>query len=176
MSKMYFPQGEYEQRWQQVYDEMKARGYQTAVIWGRTAGTYERSADMVYLSNYYSTQSGQAPDGMWGQAAGFSALIMHRGEMPELHMDMPSYDMELLATHRVEGHADPIKGVSEAMKRLRIEGRVAMMGSDFLPVKYARQLERDTPGIEWIPEDDLVAAVRRIKSPLELDCYRHAGG
>ncbi|MFQ5933942.1 MAG: M24 family metallopeptidase, partial [Dehalococcoidia bacterium] len=172
---MYFPQEEYEQRWQRVYDEMKTRGYNTAVIWGRTAGTYERCADMVYLSNYYSTMSGHQPDGPVSQAKAFSALIFHLGETPELHMDMPSYDMELLATDRVEGHADPIKGVSDAMKRLGIEGRVAMTGFDFLPVKYARQLEQDTPGIEWAAEDDLVQSVRRIKSQRELDCYRHGG-
>ncbi len=39
---------------------MNQRDYETAVIWGRTAGTYERSADMVYLSNgeyVYNTEA-----------------------------------------------------------------------------------------------------------------------
>jgi Xaa-Pro dipeptidase len=42
-------------------------------------------------------------------------------------------------------------------------------------VKYYRQLEENTPDIEWIVCDDLVRRVRAIKSPRELDCYRIAG-
>jgi Xaa-Pro aminopeptidase len=47
-----------------------------------------------------------------------------------------------------------------------------MVGSDFLPVKHYRRLESMTPDVEWVPEDDLVETVRRIKSQRELDCYR----
>lgn len=50
-----------------------------------------------------------------------------------------------------------------------------MVGSDTLPIKYARQLEQALPGVTWTWEDDLVETVRRIKSPRELDCYREAG-
>jgi Xaa-Pro aminopeptidase len=178
---MYFPKQEYEERWRRVYAEMKAKGYETAVIWGRSAGGYERCGDVLYLSNYYSIVSGQGYD--WPKdwqakriARGFSAIIFSRGEKPELHMDMPSYQMDLLATDRVEAHGeDVIRGVSDALKRRKIEGRVAMVGTDFVSVKHARYLESLTPEISWIPEDDLVRTIRQIKSPRELECYRHAG-
>jgi hypothetical protein len=39
-----------------VYDAMEAEGFETALIWGQTAGTYERHADALYLANYYSNQ------------------------------------------------------------------------------------------------------------------------
>ena len=172
---MYFPKEEYERRWQQVYDEMKARGYDAAVIWGRSGGTYEMCGDVLYLSNYYSTTSGQALDWPGSVATAFSALLLAGGEVPELHMDMPDYQMDLLATDRVEGHSNVIQGVSDALKQRQIEGRVAFVGSNLLPVKYARYLEENVPNISWMPEDDLVESVRRIKSPRELDCYRQAG-
>ena len=177
MGKTYFPQEEYEGRWKAAYAEMEARGYETAVIWGRSAGGYERCGDVLYLTNYYSTQSGQSLDVPGHQnAKAHSAVILHRKGVPELHMDMPTYEMAQLSTDRVEGHpADPIKGVADAMKHLGVEGKVAMVESDFLPVKYARQLEQYTPAIEWIPEDNLIQTVRQIKSPLEQDLYRRAG-
>ena len=50
-----------------------------------------------------------------------------------------------------------------------------MVGTDFLPLKYWRQLESETSGIEWVPFDDLVLEPRRIKSARELDCMREAG-
>jgi len=54
MSGMYFPQSEYEQRWANVQAEMAKRGYESAVIWSRSAGTHERCADVLYLTNWYS--------------------------------------------------------------------------------------------------------------------------
>ena len=70
---------------------------------------------------------------------------------------------------------DPIRGVSDALKRMGVEGQVALVGTDFFPVKYARQLEQDTPGIEWMPQDELISSVRQIKSPLEIELFRKAG-
>ena len=57
----------------------------------------------------------------------------------------------------------------------RFEGKVALVGSDFLPMKYWLQLEQQTPEVDWVPEDDLVREVRLIKSPRELELFREAG-
>ncbi len=175
--KTYFPQDEYARRWQAVYDEMERRGYETTVVWGRSAGGYERCGDVLYLTNYYSNQSGQSLDVDGHQnAKAHAGVVLHRNREPELHMDMPSYELAQLSTDDVYGDgADPIKGVADAMKRLGVEGKVAMVGSDFFPVKYARQLEEATPAIEWVPEDDAVQVARRVKSQPEIDLYRQAG-
>ena len=37
-----FPLEEYELRWARTYEHMKALGYDTAVVWGKTSGVYER--------------------------------------------------------------------------------------------------------------------------------------
>ena len=58
----YFPREEYEARWAAVHAVMAGKGYDGAVIWGRSGGTYERHGDIVYLLNYYSNQSGQIWD------------------------------------------------------------------------------------------------------------------
>jgi Xaa-Pro aminopeptidase len=175
MSQRYFPIGEYEDRRAKVEKELARRGYTAAVIWGRGGGFHERGQDTLYLTNYYSGASGQEPDNALLNARSFCALIMEVGKEPELHIDMPGRRPDLYAIDRIEDHYDPIKGTAEALKRRKIGGRVALVGGDVLPHKYAKQLFAQTPGIEWVEEEDLVAAVRRIKSPREIQCYREGG-
>lgn len=60
-------------------------------------------------------------------------------------------------------------------RRRAPQSPAALVGTDFFPVKYMRQLEALTPGVEFLEDDDLIRNIRRIKSPRELDCYREAG-
>ena len=50
---------EYEARWARVERSMIDRGYDVAVVWSRSGGTFDRCGDVLYLSNYVSTESGQ---------------------------------------------------------------------------------------------------------------------
>ena len=170
-----FSQIEYEQRWQRVLTRMHERGHGLALVWGKTAGSYERSGDLLYLSNFYSTQSGQEPDSPLWNARSFAAVVLEPGGVPELHVDDGAANLEALPTDRVHAHFDVIAGVAQALKQRGDVGPVAMVGSDFLPVKYMRQLETLCPGTEFIFDDDLVREVRKIKSSAELDCYREGG-
>lgn len=175
MSGLYFPKDEYERRWSEVQAEMKRRGYDVAVIWSRSAGTHERCGDVLYLTNWYSCHSGHEPECPLWSARAHAAVIMQGGETPHLHMDEPAPRHEMLATDRVNWHMNPVKGVADELNRRGVKGRVALVGSDFFGVKYMRQLERLTPQIEWVFEDDLVQKPRLIKSPRELDAFREAG-
>ena len=170
-----FPLEEYEARWTQVYETMAAKGYDVAVVWGKTSGVYERAGDMLYLANFFSTHSGQEPDTVLWNGRAYSAVIMQQGEVPELITDEAEGRFDIIATDRFQGLYDPIKGVADTLKARGIEGKVALVGSDFLAMKYWWQLKQQTPGIEWVPEDDLVRDVRLIKSARELDLFREAG-
>ena len=170
-----FPLEEYEARWQRVHDAMAKKGYETAVVWGKTSGVYERAGDIIYLTNFFSTHSGQEPDTELWNGRAYSAAILQPGEVPELVTDEAEARFDIIATDRFHGLYDPIKGVANALKARGVKGRVALVGSDFLPMKYWLQLEQQTPGIDWVPEDDLVREVRLIKSPRELDLFREAG-
>jgi Xaa-Pro aminopeptidase len=170
-----FALSEYHERWGRVHEAMQRQGYETAVIWGKTSGVYERAGDMLYLTNFFSTHSGQEPDTSLWNGRGFSAVIMQPGETPELVTDETEARFEVIATERFQGLYDPIRGVADTLVRRGIRGRVALVGTDFLPMKYWQQLQEATPGIEWVAEDDLIRDVRRIKSPAELDLFRTAG-
>ena len=170
-----FSQEEFETRWQRVHDEMAARGQTLAVVWGKTAGSYERSGDLIYLTNFYSTQSGQEPDSPVWNARSFAAVILEPGRTPELHVDDAAPRRESIPTQHVYAHFDVVRGVAEALNKRKPQDPVTTIGSDFFPVKYMRQLQSQCPHLRFEFDDDLVRDVRKIKSAAELDCYREGG-
>lgn len=172
---LYFPIAEYQDRWARVYEEMRKNDLDSLVVWGRSAGTYERYGDIHYLTNFYSTHSGHEQDTKLWTGRGFAAAILTAGEAPRLHTDEADTPSRLLAVDDVQWHWNVPTGIAKAVNDLGLSGRVGVCGSDFVPVKYWRQLEDATPEVEWVVDDQLVERVRQIKSPLELDCYREAG-
>lgn len=175
MVKMYFPKQEYQDRWRRVHENMRKKGYRTAVVWGRSAGSYDRCGDVLYLTNFYSGHSAHEFDTPIWQARSYAAVILQEGETPELHTDEAGYPEDLLPTDRYRWHMDPIRGVIDALKARKVKGRIALVGADTLPMKYWRQIENATPEIEWIEEDKLVLDARRKQSPRELDALREGG-
>jgi len=170
-----FPLEEYETRWQRTHDLMKRKGYTVAVVWGKTSGVYERAGDTLYLTNFFSTHSGQEPDTVLWNGRSYCATILEIGEVPELITDEAEGRFDIIATDRFKGLYDPIAGTIAALKARGVTGKVAFVGSDTLPLKYWRQIEAATPEIEWAFEDDLIRDVRLIKSPRELALFREAG-
>ena len=80
-----------------------------------------------------------------------------------------------MATDRARWSTRPLDEVAQALRERNIGGKVALVGSDFLPIKYWPEFQTSTVNIDWVFEDDLVETVRRIKSPRELDCVREGG-
>ena len=173
---MYFPQDEYEDRWSRVLEEMRRREIEWALIWGRSGGTFERYSDILYLSNYYSSQSGHEYDSDEWMGVSFSAMLVGSNEIPELIVDEPDFPPHLLPLPpgRVRWEKNIVEGAARAVREHSIS-RIALVGTDFLPAKYARVLETELPDVAFVEADDLVREVRRRKSPLELDCYREIG-
>jgi Xaa-Pro aminopeptidase len=171
----YFPPEEYHARWSKVSAEMRRRNYDLAIVWGKTAGSYERAMETLWLTNFWSEHSGQEPDSAIWNARGFCCVVLEPDREPELHADIAELRRNLVRCGEYCYSDDPIASVAKALLRRRPQGRVVLVGSDCLPVKYARQLERSTPGIEYLYDDDLIRACRRIKSARELELFREAG-
>ena len=178
MLDMYFPIEEYEDRWSRLYNEMDSRGYTGALVWGRSAGTYERYQDVLYLTNYYSSQSGHEYDSPAWMGVGFTAVLMVDRKPPRMVVDEPDYPTHLLpvSVDRVVWEHDLIRGTAKLLRQeLEADARIALVGTDFLPMKYWEVLRSELPGIDFVEADDLVRQVRRTKSTRELDCYREVG-
>ena len=170
MINRYFPLEEYQTRWQRTHEAMRAQGLEVAVVWSRSAGTYDRCADLLYLANYYGNQPGQGRRG----PAGFAALVMRRDEPPELFADVQDPRRELLATDRVHACDNTFEAVAQHMRGLEGQ-RVGLVGSDTIPMKYWSFLRERTAHLEWVIADELVREVRLLKSARELDAFRQAG-
>lgn len=170
MIARYFPLEEYESRWRRVHEAMRARALDAAVVWSRSAGTYDRCADVLYLANYYGNQPGQGRRG----PAGFSALLLRRDEPPELFADVQDVRRELVATDRVRPCQNTFEAVAETVRGLESR-RVGLVGTDTIPMKYWSYLHERTPHIDWVIADELVREIRLLKSTRELDAFRQAG-
>lgn len=176
---MPFPLDEYHRRWAALDAELERLGYDTAVIWGRSGGTYDRAGSITYLTNFASHSSGQewsSGDSAVGRS--FAALLFRRGQEPELHIAEPVITAEprYVATASIAEHMEDIgAGLAERLRELGIEGNVAYSGDDFLPAQIYRPLLAATPQIEWVAEDFLLDEIQSHKSELELDLYREAG-
>jgi len=58
---MFFSRDEYRARWRKVDAAMAARGYENAIVWQRSAGTYDKLGDVYWLTNFYTFGTGQDP-------------------------------------------------------------------------------------------------------------------
>jgi Xaa-Pro aminopeptidase len=166
----YFPLEEYEARWRRVDDAMRAESIDLAVVWSRSAGTYDRCADLLYLTNFYGNQPGQGRRG----PAGFAAAILRVGEKPELFADVSDPRPELISTDRIHACGNTFEDVARYLATLG-HRKVALVGTDLIPMKYWQVLQAGAPDIEWQVHDELVRTVRLLKSSRELDAFRTAG-
>jgi Xaa-Pro aminopeptidase len=173
MMERYFSLDEYEARWARVQKEMKSRDFATTVVFGRGGGTTDNCGDILYLSNHYAISSGM--DSLIWTARSFAGVILQEGRAPQLHIDEPEVRRDLVSIDDVQSSNHPFESVARSLVERGVTGRVALVGTNLIPVKYYRQLEAIAPDIEWVPADDLVRSVRQIKSKRELDCYRVAG-
>ncbi|MDR3514280.1 MAG: M24 family metallopeptidase [Azospirillaceae bacterium] len=169
----YFPLDEYEARWSRVLAGMRAEGFETAVIFSRAGGTMDNCGDVLYLSNHYAISGGL--DSLIWSARSFAGLVFQQGADPQLHIDEPEVRRDLVPLRDVRCSHHPFASVAAALVERGIKGRVALVGTHLIPIKYYQQLTEGAPDIEWVPADDLVKNVRRFKSPRELVCYREAG-
>jgi Xaa-Pro aminopeptidase len=177
MTRLPFTQDEYRQRWSAAYGEMRRRGFESAVVWGRGGGSYERFQEIFYLTNYYSPNSGYAYDWMLKgtRVAAHCAVILTLDREPLLIADFPKVDPALVATSRVMGGTDVVATLAQALRAEGIRGRTALVGSDCLSIAHFKALETLAPGVEWDPQEDLIVDIRVIKSAAELDVFRYAG-
>jgi Xaa-Pro aminopeptidase len=171
----FFPKDEYEARWRRAEAEMARRGIERAVVLGRSGGTNDRCGDVLYLSNFFSTASGQGYDSPIFEGRSFNAVILRKGEKPELVADEPGLRASLISTDRIRSSNRPFREIVKALNEGGGKGPVALVGSDLLPLRYWNIMKEEGPTIEWRIEDDLVLSIRRIKSAREQDALRIAG-
>lgn len=176
---MRFSREEYEQRWARLDDKLGETDHDAVLIWQRTGGSYDRAGDVWYFTGYASHASGQEVSSRSSQlGVGFATMLLVRGREPELHVAEPvsTVDRRYVEVGEIHGGGDDLPvTIGKRLKALGIEGRVAYVGDDFLPLQIDRVLRAQTPQVEWCPENELLCGILDLKSERELELYREAG-
>jgi Xaa-Pro dipeptidase len=176
---MFFNRQEYEERWRRVSDAMAARGYENLLIWQRGAGTLDRVGDVFWLTHFVLNGTGQDPASEEiGAPYTFAAVLIRRGQEPELHVGLPASDLDLseVVCGRVVSHPENLmSGLAQYLRDQGIEGQVVLIGDDIVPAMYDRLLRRLTPQIDWFPDETFLLGSQLIKSARELEAFRRAG-
>jgi Xaa-Pro dipeptidase len=177
---MFFTRSEYRERWDRVQAAVAAAGYESLLVWQRSAGTYDKIGDVYWLTNFHTFGTGQGPATRpeFGEPYAFSAVLIRKGQEPELHIGLAEEDIDVsrIVCGKVVSHPPPMMVTfAEYLRSAGIEGPLAVVGDDVLPGMYDRVLRHHTPQIEWVSKEQLLVGPQMIKSPRELEAYR-AGG
>ncbi|MFN8590027.1 MAG: Xaa-Pro peptidase family protein [Thermomicrobiales bacterium] len=151
----------------------EAAGFAALLAVGRSF--YDRPGDLAYLTGHFPPfPTAVFSEQSRGLGHAFFLLPVH-GE-PVLLTDPRRHRADLVAVADVRASAD-LGAALIALLRERglTAGTVAVAGDDLLPAPIDRELRAKLPGLTLVPDDAIVAALRRRKSAAEIDLLR-AGG
>ncbi len=169
------PTGEYEGRWRRALEQCAARGLDGLLAVSRGASAIDSYADVFYLCGHYGN-IGFTPDFQdYWVGRSHSAVLLAPDREPLLVVDGADYRRDLLGIEDVRFALDFPAAVAGALgERGLAHGRVGVCGLNVMSARVARLLGEALPGCELLDADDLVEALRVIKSPFELERVRAA--
>lgn len=154
--------------------QLPAEGCDAALIVSRGGGTFDRSADVLYLAGHYQNYPylpGRPPH--WSGRS-HTALVLGADERSVLVASTDDPD-DNLPVDEVRTGGDFVQLVGGAVQDLTpAEGRVAYVGSDVLPDALARQVRSGVADRSLVDADHLVVNQRRRKEREEYPLIRQA--
>lgn len=183
---------EYRSRQAALRELARGMGLDLAVAWSRGGGTQDHSADVLYLTGFYTPQpfvpdlaagspGGSGRDWRW-RAAGHAAAVVETDGPVTAVVDNGNLQDPQPVADAVVVSADPVEAVADlilAGGRGRGDGnrnRAGLLGGEALAARWARRLaQRLGDGIELVEADELSWGLRTIKSPAERSLLRASG-
>jgi len=166
---------EYRARQVAFADALRKAGLRGAVVFSRGGATLDRFADVFYLSNFYQVYS-YLPEtpGLFSGRAHCALVITAAGEST-LCLSVAECEPKDLVADDIRHSSDFAGTVSGALRDADLgNGAVGLVGSDVLPLFLDRKIRLNLPDIDWRDCDELIHAIRRIKSPAEQVLVRRA--
>lgn len=156
-----FPKEEYDRRLAAVQEGMASRGVEVLLLFAPTNLFYLTGYNTIGYTNY-------------------QCLLVSADEKPVLAVRLLEQPVAkastwLDAVFAYEDHEDPASAVLRALRETGWASRrlAAEQTSPFMSVQQYKHLEK-VLGMELEDGSGIVEAVRLIKSPLELECFRAA--
>lgn len=166
---------EFAARRKAAAEQARLAGFDGLLVCSRGGGGLDRYADVMYLTNFY-TSFPYIPDaeGQW-TARAHAFLVLPVGDAAHLIADMPDYGQIRLEDGKVSNAALVL---DETIAALRVAGlatgRIGLVGSDILAFNMYRRLTADLPGLRLEPADHILARLRMVKTPAEVALLRRA--
>lgn len=172
---MSIERAEYRERRRRFAACIGAAGMDAAVVISRGGGTFDRFANVFYLTGHYQAYSylPETPGLFSGRS--HAALVVSASDQAVLCVSVPEVDTGRLAVDDVRYGGDFAATIAKACRDLAADpGRLAVVGHDVMPAQMWLRL-RDLLGFEALHDlEDQLAALRRIKSPAEQSLVRAA--
>ncbi len=169
------PAGEYEGRWRRALDECAVRGLDGLLAVSRGASAIDSYADVFYLCGHYGN-IGFTPDFQdYWVGRSHSAVLLAPDREPLLIVDGADYRRDLVGIEDVRFALDFPAAVAGALEERGLaRGRIGVCGLNVMSARVFGLLRDALPGCELLDADDLIEALRVIKSPFELERIRAA--
>jgi Xaa-Pro aminopeptidase len=144
------------------------------LVCARGGGALDRYGDVFYLTNHYSSFP-FIPDlpGAW-TARAHSFLVMPAGEEPTLVVDLPSIEAIAMPRDRIVIAELVTETVIETLRKTLPRGRIGVVAADAMPAPVGKALESALPELDFVSADDILASLRALKSPAELEKLKAA--
>ena len=150
----------------------EAAGYEALLVIGRSF--YDRPGDLAYLTNHFPpfpTTAFTADERGFGHGI---VLLPVRGE-PTLLTDPRKHRADLVAVADVRAAANLSAATVDLLRERSLDSaRVGLIGDDLMPAAMDRDIRTALPSLDLVPDADLLANLRMIKSPAEQEALRRA--
>jgi ectoine hydrolase len=168
------PAAEFAERRARAIELARKKDLAGLLVCGRGGGALDRYGDVMYLTNHYSSFP-YIPDlaGAWtGRAHAF--VVMPVDGEPTAVVDIPSIEAIRMPPEQIVVADLVTEAVIAALQARLRKGRVGLVGGDTLSVNMAKRFEAACPDLEWVAADDILAQLRAMKSPAEIEKLRQA--
>jgi Xaa-Pro aminopeptidase len=152
-------------------EAMASAGLEAALVVGRGGGPFERHGNLQWLTGHYSTFP-TIPDqpGYWRMRGHAAALLTH--DRLVLLTDV-AVDADAVSADDVRTTPDLPTAIADAVRAHAPDGRIGLVGGDVLTAPQLADLDAEMRR-PLEPVGELLAPLRRVKSPAEQDLLRAA--
>jgi Xaa-Pro dipeptidase len=166
---------EYRARQCQLAARLEQAGLGGALVVSRGGGTFDRCGDVLYLTGHYQSYA-YLPEtpGLFSGRSHTAAVVGCDGDCI-LCVSVPEYDPRSVTATDVRYGEDFFCTVADALAALVSPAvPIGLVGADVVPLCFWQRLVARLGEREWRADDELLGAMRRVKSPGELDAVRAA--
>lgn len=168
---------EYQQRRERFAECIAAAGLDAAIVISRGGGTFDRFANVLYLSGHYQPYAylPETPGLFSGRS--HTALVVSSSADTALCVSVPDVATGGVAVDDIRHGDDFAATIAKACRDLGADpSRLGIVGNDVMPVQMWARL-RELLSFEVLHDlEEQLEALRRIKSPAEQSLVRAAAG